>query len=922
MRARCSGRATAGDEIRGRKCFGSARSPVINLIFHKSLMLPQPFSNQPPALFLRPMARRLGAGACLMLALGVHGVVSAAPPASVSSLSQGEMRRQALVINKAGEEIQKGYQLIEQKKAEEALALFSAAYEALPNNAIAQEHRSAARNGYVVAGCLHAQELAAKGDLAEANKLLDQLLEPDVAPNDNRVLALKKRFADPDRFPPALTRQHVQNVEAVQVLLLKANSFIEIGDPDKAISTYQEVLRIDPQNGAARRGMERAELEKQKYYRAATDHQRSKMLAAVDQAWEDPLPPSVQDVSMLFGAAAAANRNTQSGREIISQKLRTLIFPQVDFAGVTLDEVAELLRVRSRDLDPEGKGVSFVLNVPPEARNKPISLNLYNVPMEELLRYVGEMCGVTHKVEEHAVIFVSLSERETAITTRSFRVPPDFIQSSPVGNSAAPAPADPFAPQPAGGAGGLVIRRMGAKEFLEARGVSFPEGASASFNTSTSTLMVRNTVQNMEMVELLVEQANKSAPKLAVIQVRILEVSQVNLEELGYDWLLGGVGTNGNNLFFGGGTAGNGTPNSAGNYPFSTPYTTPAVQVTNPATGLPYNAFPAIALPGALGGPVPLGSTAPFPYGGGPISSGLRSGSYAVGGNSIDNLLRTGSANAASQVAPGVLSVAGVFTDPQFQSVIRGLSQKKGVDVNASPSVTTKNGLKATVEVTREIIYPTEFDPPQLPTNGNVLTVSTIGSAVPQIATPTTPTAFEMRKTGVLVDVEPIISEDGRTVELTISPELTEFEGFVNYGSPIYSPASQSILPIQLGAASPPPPPLIQGVVGISGYVPLSQPERLITPNLILQPIFKTQKVSTAVKVWDGATIMLGGAKIQQRTLVNDKIPLLGDLPFVGRFFKSDTNQTDTKNIIIFVTVNVVDPSGQKVNRDTASASQ
>lgn len=881
-------------------------------------MLPQPFPKRPDAKFLCRLTSR-GVLACLILTLGT-GAVALAQPGTVASLAQAESRRRAIQVNKAAEEIERGYQLIDERKAEEALAVFSATYEALPNIPLAQEHRLAARNAYVVAGCLHAQDLAARGDIAGANKLLDKMLSPEVAPKDARVLALKKRLSDPDRFPPALTPQHVDNVGAVKALLLKANSFIEIGDPDKAISTYQDVLRIDPNNSAARRGMERAEQEKQRYYNAARDHQRSKMLSAVDQTWEDPVPLPEQDVSAMFGVAQ--NRSySQSGREAITQKLRTLIFPRVDFAGATLDEVAELLRVRSRDLDPQGKGVSFVLSVPPESRNKPVSLNLFNVPMEEVLRYVSEMCGVTYKVDDHAVIFVSISERDSTITSRSFRVPPDFIQSAPAGDPAAAAPADPFAAQaPAGG--GLTIRRMGAKEFLEARGVTFPEGTSASFNSATSTLTVRNTLANMEMIELFVEQATKSAPKLAVITVRMLEVNQENLEELGFDWLMGGVGTNGNNVFFGGGSTGNGNPYSAANFPFKTNYANPAQFVGNTA-GTLIQVFPPVPVNGAFAGSVPTGTTAPYPYGGGPITSGLRSGTYATGTNSIDSLLQTGSAVGNQNVAPGVLSVAGVFTDPQFQSVLRGLAQKKGIDINASPSVTTKNGLKATVEITRELIYPTEFDPPQVQSNGNTIVIALgASSATPLLAAPATPTAFEMRKTGVLLEVEPVISEDGRSVELTIAPELTDFEGFVNYGSPIFSPSSQSVLPIQFGAAQPPnvlPP---STVVGTTGYVPISSPEQMLTPNLILQPVFKTQKVSTAVKIWDGATVVLGGAKIQKRTLVNDKVPILGDLPFVGRFFQSHVNKTDTKNIIIFVTVDVVDPSGRKINRDTAAVAQ
>lgn len=884
-------------------------------------MLPQPFLKRLDAMLSRRLPPR-GVAMCLLLASSAN---LTAQSAAVASLAQAESRRRALLVNSTNDDINKGYELIQEGKAEEALQLFTAAYEALPDAPLVRESRAAARNGYVVAGCMHAQELQSKGRYQEAAALLDKLLSPAVAPNDARALALKRRFADPDRWPPALTEKHIENVTEVKKLLLKANSFLEIGDPDQANKTYQEVLRIDPTNSAARRGMERAELEKQRYYKAAYDHGRAKLLSAVDRAWEDPVPLTATDVSAMFGASAASRSQVQSGRETIVQKLRTLIFPQVEFAGATLGEVAELLRVRSRDLDPQGSGVSFILNVPQDAAEKPISLNLTNMPMEEVLRYVSDACGVSYKVEDHAVMFVSISERNNAITTRTFRVPPDFLQNAPAGDQTPAAPLDPFGAQtPAGG--GLVIRRMGAQEFLEARGVTFPDGTSAHFNSATSTLTVRNTLTNMEAVELFVEQASKSSPKMAVITVRMLEVNQENLDELGFDWLLGGVGTNGNNLFLGGGSAGSGTPFNSGNYPFNSTLTTLPITVQNSA-GANVNVFPALPVQGALGGPLPdgiatsltsqiAGGAAAIPVGGGPISSGLRSGSFAVGANTLDALLQTGSANGTASVAPGVLSVAGVFSDPQFQTVVRALAQKKGIDINASPSVTTKNGLKATVEITREFIYPTEYDPPQLPQGAPQFQIFAAGAtADAMIATPTTPTAFDMRRTGVIVDVEPIISDDGRTVELTITPELTDFEGFVNYGSPILSPASQSVLPIQLGVAG-------TSAVATTGYIPFSQPEQLITPNFILQPIFKTQRVTTGVKIYDGATVVLGGAKVQQHTMVNDKIPILGDLPIVGNLFRSNVTKTTTKNVIIFVTVDVVDPSGQKINRDTAAVTQ
>ncbi len=836
----------------------------------------------------------------LLAAWLVIGMIPSAPAQgvrSLESLAAKETQRRTALANQAMNDIQRGYDLLGEGKFEEALKVFKDSYQALPVTPLTQEARLAAQNGQVLAGIGHARTLQTEGKGKEAGALLESLFA--VSPKDDRVLAVQKLFSDPDRWPPALTPEHIANVKNVEELLVKANSFRELGDYDRAISTYQSALRIDPYNSTARRGMEAAELDRQRYFKSAYDQQRAKMLGEVAKTWEDPVPLSDQDVSMLFGANAKSREYTASGREAITEKLRTLIFPRVEFSGATLDEVVELLRVRSKDVDPGGSGISFVINVPAEARNKPVSLDLFNVPVEEVIRYVSEMSGVAYKVDDNAVIFVSLSERESSMIARSFQVPPDFIQSAPVNDSGA-APADPFGQQaPAGGA--LTIRRMTAREFLEGQGVTFPDGTSAFFNKATSTLTVRNTLQNMELVELLVERASKAAPKMAVVQVRMIEVNQTNLDELGFDWLLGGVGTNGNNVFFGGGNTGSGAPLVNSNYPFATDATIPAV-----TDNLGNTFVPARPLAFPLAGPFPQGIT-PLPVNGGgagPVTSGLRSGTFATGVGSLDSVLQTGSANGVQAAAPGVFSIAGVFTDPQFQTVIRALAQKKGIDVNASPSVTTKNGLKATVEVIREFIYPTEFDPPQLPqggAGGGLLGGGGGGGGGPQIATPTTPTAFEMRKTGVVMEVEPIISDDGRTVELTIAPELTEFEGFVNYGTPIIAPASSGLVSTSVG------------------FLNFATSAQMITPNVILQPVFKTQKVATAVKIWDGATIVLGGAKIQRRTEVNDQVPMLGNLPFVGRLFQTHTSQTETKNIIIFVTVNVVDPSGKKVNQDTAA---
>lgn len=837
----------------------------------------------------------------LVLTTAAPSVMAQSSQSSVSGMANREIARRYARIEDARTAMDRGDKLFSEGDYEGALGSYKAAIDSLPNAPLTRDWLDLAKLKYADCSVVVAQERAKAGDYKQARQLLEGAVV--FVPGHKGAAAFLKQLDDPDRWPPALTAEHVTNVGKVQAGLLLGNSSVEIGNYDTAISQYQDVLRTDPYNSAARRGMENAERKRLAYFKTAYDHQRAKMLAQVAETWEDKIPVSGPPVVFDYGVG-------RSPGAYLTEKMNRIVFPTVSFSGATIEEALEYLRVKSRDLDTftdnNGvKGVNIILRTGDAPSNASISLDLKDVPMAEALRYVTELAQMKYKVEAHAVLVVPLSENASEQYTRSYRVPPDFLAGDGgAGAAAAPAAAaDPFAAGGAGAApaGGLSPKRT-AKSVLEAAGITFPDGSSASYNPANSQLVVRNTQPNLDLVEAYVESTTKLAPKMVVITSKFVEVTQKNTEELGFDWLLGGVGTNGNNLFFGGGSAGNGIPYSPGNYPFQTNYTTPPLQVDDPNNpGTLVTVFPAVPVNGAFAGPVPTGTTAPFPYGGGSITAGNRSGGFAINNSSIDNLLTTGSTTSTTSVAPGIFSTAGIFTDPQFQNVIRGLSQKKGVDLMSAPSVTTKSGTRATMEVTREFIYPTEFDPPRLPQGGG-LAIGGGGGGGQQIATPTTPTAFEMRQTGVRLEAEPTVGADGNTIELTLAPEVVEFDGFINYGSPILSPSSQSVLPIQLGGGG-----------DTTAYVPLAQPERMITPNIINQPVFSVRKVTTGVSIWDGQTVALGGLIREDVQDVQDKVPILGDLPFIGRLFKNESEQHYKRNLMIFVTAHLIDPSGQRI---------
>src|SRR5262249_46154542 len=383
-----------------------------------------------------------------------------------------------------------------------------------------------------------------------------------------------------------------------------------------------------------------------------------------------------------------------------------------------------------------------------------------------------------------------------------------------------------------------LVGREDAKTMLQSMGVAFPPGASATFWAHSGTLIVRNTQDNLDMVDALVDQANASAPKQVAIESKFVEINQNNLKELGFDWLLGPFNMNGK-VFGSGGTAGNGVPTDAANFPF-----------TDPATGQP--------------------------IGQNPVTAGNRSGNFAVSANALDALLVPGLGSALG-AAPSVFGVAGVFTNPQFQVVIRALNQKKGVDLLSAPSVTTKSGQRAIIEVIRELRYPRTYTQPQVPSISSTST-AIVGGVVPVVVTPTTPQDWETRNTGVTLEVEPVVCGDATAIDLNLIPQVVEFEGFINYGSPINAVG-------------------VNTIAGIS----VSQPVEL-TANVINQPVFSTRKVTTSVSVYDGQTVVLGGLMREDVQKTEDKVPIIGDIPLVGRAFRTNTEQHTKKNLVIFVT--------------------
>lgn len=159
--------------------------------------------------------------------------------------------------------------------------------------------------------------------------------------------------------------------------------------------------------------------------------------------------------------------------------------------------------------------------------------------------------------------------------------------------------------------------------------------------------------------------------------------------------------------------------------------------------------------------------------------------------------------------------------------------------------VTSRSSQKSTAESIREVIYPTEYEPAEIPAEVSVDKETAVTpekiKLLEALMTPATPTAFETRNTGGTLEVEPTLSEDGRIIDLRLVPELV-----FDTGRQIYHKRKDS-----LGNESTIEMPLFYSMrtnTAVSLYDGQSQLISVLSPKSAEGPMDPTRKVFVIVR--------------------------------------------------------------------------
>ncbi|HEY5552664.1 MAG TPA: type II and III secretion system protein, partial [Opitutaceae bacterium] len=266
--------------------------------------------------------------------------------------------------------------------------------------------------------------------------------------------------------------------------------------------------------------------------------------------------------------------------------------------------------------------------------------------------------------------------------------------------------------------------------------------------------------------------------------------------------------------------------------------------------------------------------------------------------DALGNITQIAGINSALPVVPPILPgrvdigtgasplgvISGVIGEFDVSAVVRALSRKTGSDLLSAPKVTVLSGNPAQITVAQELRYPQSYSDIQSEVGRG--SSSDASSSAGVTITAGTPQDFTTRNIGVELRVTPTVEEDDYSISLELNPRVTEFEGFVEYGGPS---------------------------IAISGGTTVT------VPSGFFQPIFSTREVTTKVTIWDGATLVMGGLTREEVKKVNDKVPVLGNLPIIGRAFRSTGETSAKRNLLIFVTANLVSPGGSPKKQELKS---
>ena len=231
----------------------------------------------------------------------------------------------------------------------------------------------------------------------------------------------------------------------------------------------------------------------------------------------------------------------------------------------------------------------------------------------------------------------------------------------------------------------------------------------------------------------------------------------------------------------------------------------------------------------------------------------------------------------------GSVNPFGADNQLNLSLTINALDRNTRTETISAPSVTVADRARATIKLGTIYYFPESWEELEIEMDGGD------GDSGYNISTtPPMPEFSEGEEVGTNFTVTPQIKKN-RIINLAIKPDVTAYIGNDNYEIPVN---------IERWNATD---------------RRWEQDKDLSKVFTVWKPIITTRSLDLNVNVFDGETLVLGGLSDSVVTTRLDKIPILGDLPLIGRLFQSQSESSTRKTMLIFVTARLVNDAGLPV---------
>ena len=690
----------------------------------------------------------------------------------------------------------------------------------------------------------------------------------------------------------------VEREAKIKRLLDEARVYFRNGRYDMVWRKVEEVYVLNPYNAEASYLASQAY---KKYYQTGYKRRKADIQAQFAyEAWQwvEPVFPARSDNM----SGPEEDKPVQEKNDYaIQQQLDEIIFPVVEFNQQDIEAVVQFMRVQSERWDKNKKGVNIAFiqeakspkvaekaaaetAVGPEAgpaagaagaagadgadaennagdpgdiwnetENNPednaakstkkaeegifVTLTLKNVSLRQLLNYVSYLTDLPYVVREDRVLF---GTPDNEMTTEKYEIfnsvkamiagqkgdgGADAAAAAPA-DDAADAPADGDGDAPAGGDGDAPaapaevaptvnendITPDALKNFFTLYGVKFPKGSHISY--FRGEVQMRNTQENHRHMREQLKALNVESPMIEV-EVKSIELTENDMEELGFTWALGVIKNNKVTVEKGSNTS-----------------------VTGEGAVLK-------------------------------MLDGLLSG---VDSRIVSNL------NIFPDIF-GSFKPFGIDESFNLTLTINALDRSDRTEQISAPRVLVANQVTAKVKMTKAYFFPEDWETLEVETEE----VGDNGNLQVNITPPSPEFSETEEDIGTVFTVTPSIREGNKVINLKLNPKITAYTG---------KDEAEVV------------------VVEERRDGPGEEWKQTVHRYTVWRPVIATREVTVDIDLNHGETMVIAGLSDSTSQKRMDRIPILSDIPFIGRLFQTQSELSTRRNMLIFVTARLVNNDG------------